>query len=219
MSYNPAHNVQVKVCGLTTKEAVAQAVASGANYIGMVFFPASPRNVSPKQAAELLANIPASIQKVAVVVEPTDEELDALFAEFKPDYLQLHGKEPVARTSEIKERYKIKIMKACPVRSGDDIAAMGVYASVADMFLFDAKAPETSALPGGNGLSFDWHLLKGRHFEKPWLLSGGLGIDNVEEAVRITEAMGVDASSSIERAPGEKDPALVKAFIEKVKSL
>jgi phosphoribosylanthranilate isomerase len=211
--------VKAKICGITDKKALAAAVEHGADYIGFVFFSPSPRDIAPARAATLAKEIPQHVKTVAVMVEPSDEELEELFAKFTPNYLQLHGNESVQRLSEIREKFNVRIIKAITVRSGDDIATAAAYGSVADMLLFDAKAPESNPLPGGNGLSFDWHLLADRRFDRPWVLSGGLSAENVAEAVRITGARLVDVSSSIETAPGEKDATLIEAFLKKVKAL
>ncbi len=204
---------QVKICGLTTAAGVA--AASGADYLGFIFFPASPRNLMPAQAAGLAKGV--SQPTVAVMVDPDDTLLDTIFAEFKPHYIQLHGNESPARVAQIKSAFKTPVIKAFKIRTGDDVAKAHAYEKAADMLMFDAKAPE--GLPGGNGLSFDWKLLAGRSFGRPWFLSGGLNADNVEEALRISGAAMVDVSSSVESEPGVKDPALVRGFIEQVKRI
>jgi phosphoribosylanthranilate isomerase len=205
---------RIKICGLTTAEAIE--AANDADYLGFIFFPQSPRNLAPKQAARLAAM--AQKPFVAVTVAPDDLLLESIFSTLKPDYLQLHGSESPARVKAIKAKYDVPIIKAFSVRNSDDIAAAHEFEEVSDILLFDAKAPK-GGLPGGNGLSFDWRLLSGRQFQKPWFLSGGINADNVEEAMRISGARMVDVSSSLESAPGMKDPALVRAFIQKVKSL
>jgi phosphoribosylanthranilate isomerase len=210
--------IQAKICGLTSKEAVESAVKNGAEYIGFVFYHKSPRNVTAKQAAALSAGLPKNIKTVGVFVDVTDDELKKIFKVFKPDYLQCHGKESHQRISELKEKFGIPIIKAIAVRASDDIAKGKTYSDVTDMLLFDAKVP-SSPLPGGNGLAFDWTLLKAREFNVPWFLSGGLNIENVTEAVKISGAKIVDVSSSIESEPGKKDPDLIKAFLKKVKNI
>ncbi len=212
-------SVQVKICGLTTSEAVTAALRHGAIFMGFVFFGKSPRNVTPKKAAELSKDVPSSIKKVAVLVDPSDKDIDTILAEFTPDYLQLHGNETIERVKEIRSKYKIPVIKAVKIRSGDDVAMARSFVPVSDMLMFDSKAPTEGLLPGGNGLRFDWSLLGGRVFDKPWFLSGGLNVENVAEAVRITNAKMVDVSSSLENEPGKKDPELVKQFLNKVKAI
>ena len=207
-------SVDVKICGLTDSEAVSAAIDNFADFIGFVFFDKSPRNVTPKMAKELSSPIPSHIKKVAVLVDPSDDLIRDILRKFEPDYLQLHGKESVGRVWEIKLRYNIPIIKAFSVRDGDDIAASLPYQEVTDMFLFDAKAPKESILPGGNGLSFDWNLLANREFSIPWMLSGGLNAANVRSALDISGAKMVDASSSLESEPGTKDPALIIEFLD-----
>lgn len=212
--------IHTKICGLTTREAVDAAMDGGAAYLGFVFYPKSPRHVTPERAAELSRHVPKYIATVAVVVDATDAELDAIFSKFRPDFIQLHGKESPARAWEIKGKYGAHIIKAATVRTGDDIAGAMAYINAVDMLLFDAKAPEAEGfLPGGNGLRFDWNLLRGREFPLPWILSGGLRVDNVREAVRLTAAKIVDVSSSLESEPGIKDPALVRAFLDETRQL
>lgn len=207
-------SVQAKVCGVTTPESVESAVKGGAYFIGFVFFRKSPRYISPEKAAALSARIPSGIKKVAVLVDPMDNEIDEIFESFEPDYLQLHGNESPERVREVRATYSVPVIKAIKVRSSDDVAMSGAYAKVADMLLFDARAPENSALPGGNGLVFDWNLIKNRKFTIPWLLSGGLNGENLETAVKTTGARMVDASSSLESEPGVKNPKLVREFLE-----
>ncbi len=208
--------IKIKICGVTTFDAVRSAVQSGADYIGFVFYPKSPRNLDPKIANGLGKHVPKNIKKVAVVVDATNDDIDAILKYFMPDILQCHGNETIERIKEIKEKYKLPVIKAIAVRSSDNISKGSTYAAVADMILFDAKAPPTK-MPGGNGLVFDWTLLKEREFDVPWFLSGGLNIQNVTEALRITQAPGVDVSSSLESEPGIKDPELISLFIKKVK--
>ena len=212
--------IHSKICGINTAEALHAAVESGAHYAGFVFYPPSPRYIPPEQTAVLVKPLTGTVKTVAVLVDPTDEELKTLLASFVPDYLQLHGKETLSRVAEIKERYSLPIIKALPVRTGDDIAAAIAYNAIADMLLFDAKPPAAAGnLPGGNGLVFDWMLLKDRAFALPWFLSGGLSAENVAEAVRISGATLVDVSSSLERAPGEKDPSLIRGFNRTIHAL
>ena len=209
-------SIKVKICGLTTEDAVSSAVSSGADYIGFVFFAKSPRNVTAKQANDLSKKIPHNVKKVAVTVDATNEELDKIFKIFRPDYIQCHGSETPQRLKELKTRYGLSIIKAISVRSSHDVVKGNQYDNVADMLLFDAKAPYLT-LPGGNGISFDWTLLKSRKFSIDWFLSGGLNIQNINNAISISGAPQVDVSSSIEIEPGIKDPELIRQFLIKVK--
>lgn len=211
-------SVHSKICGLTNVEAVAAAVESGSRYLGFVFYPASPRHVTPQQAARITRSKPDAVRTVAVIVDMTDEALDAILKEFQPDMLQLHGNEKPERVRAIKERYGLPVIKALKIRTGSDVGACRVFYKVADMLLFDARPPE-GKLPGGNGVAFDWALLKEREFPLPWFLSGGLSAANVTEAVKITGATLVDVSSSLEIAPGIKDPELILQFNKVVASL
>lgn len=215
--------VEVKICGLTTPQAVQEAArAAGAAYLGFVFFPPSPRSLTPDRALALKAHIPpdSGARTVAVLVDPDDALLDAVTHTLAPDFLQLHGAESPERVRDITSRHpEIRIIKALPVSSGDDIAAAGRYADTAHMLLFDAKPPRHAPLPGGNGLAFDWALLSGRCLPLPWFLSGGLSTENVGDAVRLSGAARVDASSSLEIRAGEKDPRLIRAFLTAVQSI
>lgn len=213
--------VQAKICGLTDATAVATAVKQGADYIGFIFYPPSPRYVTAAQAAALVEPVKGKVKTVAVIVDMDDAAIEAMLDVFRPDILQLHGKETAARVQDIRRRFGIPVMKAVAVRNGDDIAHALSYQAVADMLLFDAKAPVSmaGALPGGNGLVFDWTLLAAREFTLPWILSGGLTAENVEEAVAITHALAVDVSSSIEKHPGKKDPLLIEQFLSAVKQI
>ncbi|MDA0781868.1 MAG: phosphoribosylanthranilate isomerase [Rickettsiales bacterium] len=209
--------VKVKICGLKTKDEVRAAESYGAEYIGLVFFHKSPRNITPKQAFRITKGLKQGVKKVAVVVDPTDMELESIIKDFKPDYVQCHGSESRSRIKDIKKRYKIGVIKAFAVRCSDDVVKSMDYTDVVDMVLFDAKVPN-SPLPGGNGLSFDWTLLKGREFNVPWILSGGLNVQNVKNAIKISGAKIVDVSSSIESEPGVKDIGLIKEFIKNAKA-
>ncbi len=206
-------DVRFKICGLSAPEHVRAAAEAGAGYVGFVFFPKSPRNVTPDAAAELAHLVPAGVAKVALVVNATDEELDAITSTVPLDMLQLHGKESPDRVAQVRARYGLPVMKAIGVAEAEDLAAIDLYSDVADQLLIDAKPPRNAELPGGNGLAFDWRLLAGRkYWRRPWMLAGGLTPENVAEAVRMTGAQQVDVSSGVESAPGEKDAALIKAF-------
>lgn len=204
----------IKICGLSEEGTLQVAINAGANFIGLVHFPKSPRHVSLARAAELKRLITAPVQSVMVLVDADDSLLRDVIATVSPDYIQLHGHEEPARVADIRTQFPVqKFIKAIAVRSGDDIATAHAFEPFVDMLLFDAKPPENAALPGGNGLSFDWALLKGRQFTVPWLLSGGLTPENVADAIHQTQPYGVDVSSGVERAAGVKDAALIQAFI------
>lgn len=206
--------VAVKICGLTRPGDVAAAAAGGARYVGFVFFGKSPRNLAPAQARALALSVPAGIAKVGLVVDAEDAALDALLAEVPLDMLQLHGHETPARVAEVRARFGLPVMKAVGVAGPADLAQIDVYAAVADQLLIDAKPPAGAALPGGNGLAFDWQLLAGRkYWTRPWMLAGGLTPETVAEAVRRTGARQLDVSSGVEAAPGRKDPERIAAFL------
>jgi phosphoribosylanthranilate isomerase len=203
-----------KICGLSTPDAVKTAVTYGAAYLGFIFFPPSPRHITPPIAAAISADVPASVKKVAVTVDMADEDIAALLAVFGPDYLQLHGKETPERVQEIRVRYGLPVIKALSVRTKGNILHASRYDGVADMLLFDAKPPEGAVLPGGNGVSFDWTLLKGEKISLPWFLSGGLSCQNIREALDNSGASMVDVSSGVETRPGVKDLRLIREFLE-----
>jgi phosphoribosylanthranilate isomerase len=206
-------DTRVKICGLRDQAMLDAAVTAGAQYVGLVFFPKSPRNVTISQAAPLAQATPEGVAKVGLVVNPDDAILDAILADVPLDILQLHGSETPERVTEIRTRYGLPVMKAVGVADASDLPALDVYAQVADMLLVDAKPPKTAELPGGNGLSFDWTLIANRRWATPWMLAGGLTPDNVAEAVALTKAQQVDVSSGVETAPGEKSAALISAFV------
>lgn len=204
----------VKICGLSEPAHIAAAAAAGAAYVGYVFFPKSPRNVSLDRAQTLAVETPPGLAKVALVVNADDSFLDSLLDRVPIDMLQLHGKESPERVSDIKSKYGLPVMKAVGVAYASDLAALDTYSAVADQLLVDAKPPANGDLPGGNGLSFDWQLLRGRkYWTKPWMLAGGLTPDNVSEAIRLTGAQQVDVSSGVESAPGVKNVDLIREFI------
>ncbi|MDG4647300.1 phosphoribosylanthranilate isomerase [Roseibacterium sp. SDUM158017] len=205
--------VAIKFCGLTRAEDVAAAAACGARYVGFVFFPRSPRNVSLEQARALALEVPPGVAKVALTVDADDAQMDALVETVPLDMLQLHGEEPPERVEALRSRHGLPVMKALGVAGPGDLAAIDRYAAVADQLLIDAKPVEGADLPGGNGLSFDWRLLAGRkYWTRPWMLAGGLTPANVAEAVRLTGARQVDVSSGVEAARGVKDADLMAAF-------
>lgn len=207
-------DIRVKICGLTDPQQLRVAVEAGARYVGFVFFAKSPRHLTVDRAVELAVSVPVGVAKVALVVNPTDADLDAITAAVPLDMLQLHGKESPARVTEVKARYGLPVMKAIGVAEAADLAQIDLYSDVADQLLIDAKPPSGADLPGGNGLAFDWRLLAGRkYWRKPWMLAGGLTPDNVGEAIRLTGARQVDVSSGVESAPGVKDAGLIRDFL------
>ncbi|MEM6325157.1 MAG: phosphoribosylanthranilate isomerase [Pseudomonadota bacterium] len=210
--------VQVKICGLN-KPADADAVAAaGAQFAGLVFYAKSPRCVTLDQAASISAALPPAVTKVALVVNADDAVLAQIVAGAGVDMLQFHGAEPPERVAEVKARFGLPVMKAVGVADAADLAAIDRYARVADWLLIDAKPPKSGALPGGNGLTFDWRLIAGQRWSRPWMLAGGLTSDNVAAAIEATNAPCVDVSSGVEAAPGEKDPALIAAFTARARS-
>jgi phosphoribosylanthranilate isomerase len=208
----------VKICGLSTPEAVSAAVDGGAAYLGFIFFEKSPRNLTPEAAARLVAPVRGgAVKTVAVTVDPDDALIDRLMATMKPDFIQAHGKETPARVRQIAERSGAGVIKAFSVSSASDVDQARAFETVAEQFLFDARPVEGSILPGGTGARFDWTLLEGRRFARPHFLAGGLDPWNVAEAIRVSGAPLVDVSSGVERGPGLKDPALITAFLDAVK--
>jgi len=203
----------VKICGLSTPETLDVALDAGADMVGFVFFPASPRNISFQTARELSSRVKGRAGKVANTVDADDTLLATIIGALKPDVLQLHGKETPARVRAIRQRFGLPTMKALAIETKSDLAAISDYAGVADRLLFDARPPQEATRPGGLGKPFDWHLLENLDLSIPFILSGGLHADNVAEALRITRAPGVDVSSGVESAPGVKDPDKIRAFI------
>ncbi|HKF71680.1 MAG TPA: phosphoribosylanthranilate isomerase [Stellaceae bacterium] len=214
-------SVQAKICGLSTAEALHAAIRGGARFVGFVFYPKSRRNVTPELAAALAALVPEGITRVGLFVDPTDALLSGVLGRVPLDLLQLHGSENPHRVAEIKARFGKRVMKAVPIAGPDDPDAAVPYLDVADWLLFDAKPPrgDPRALPGGNGLAFDWQLLGGRSWSKPWMLSGGLTPKNVADAVGTTHARVVDVSSGVEIRPGIKDLAKIEEFLARVGTL
>jgi len=213
--------VAVKICGLNSPAAVRAALAGGAAFVGFVFYPPSPRCVSPDQAAILAGLVPEGVVRVGLFVDPDDDTLRRVTARAKLDLVQLHGSETPDRVAAVKRLTGLPAMKAIKVADSSDVAAADRYVPVADRLLFDAKVSEVQpgALPGGNAVSFDWALLSGRTWRLPWMLSGGLHAGNLAEAVRISGAPAVDVSSGVEEHPGVKDPAKIKAFLATAQAL
>lgn len=207
--------IEAKICGINTIAAAATAVGAGADYIGLVFYPPSPRAVTPQQAHAIAATVPPRVRKVALLVDADDARIRQIREAVPLDLLQLHGAETPARVAEIKARFGLPVMKAVKIAGADDVAGAEAYLRAADRLLFDAKPPKDmkGALPGGNALAFDWELLAGRSWPIPWMLSGGLDAANLAEAVRISRARAVDVSSGVEDKPGVKNPDKIRAFL------
>src|SRR6266851_8712864 len=203
----------ITICGLRTPEALDVSLHAGADMVGFVFFPPSPRHIDFATARELRARVRGRAQKVALSVDADDEWLAASIEALSPDFLQLHGKETPKRVLAVKARFRLPVMKAIAVESPDDLAGVPDFAEVADRLIFDARAPRDATRPGGLGKPFEWRLLKNLDPRVPFMLSGGLNLDNVAEAIAITRAGGVDVSSGVERAPGDKDADLIRGFI------
>ena len=203
----------VKICGLSTPETLDAALDAGADMVGFVFFPPSPRHLAPETARELGRRVKQRAIKVALTVDADDATLEGILAALQPDILQLHGHETPARVAGIKQKFGREVMKALPVERAADLAPLPDYAGVADRILFDARPPKGATRPGGLGAVFDWQLLKNLDLKLPFMVSGGLHAGNVAEAVRVTRAGGVDVSSGVERAPGVKDIEMIRDFI------
>jgi phosphoribosylanthranilate isomerase len=202
----------VKICGLSTRETLDVALDAGADMVGFVFFPPSPRHLNLETARDLGRHAKRAA-KVALTVDADDATLANIVEALQPDMLQLHGSETVARLRDIKQKFGLPVMKAMAVETPADLASLPGYAAVADRILFDARAPREATRPGGLGAVFDWHMLEKLDLKLPFMVSGGLHAGNVAEAVRVTRACGVDVSSGVERTPGVKDPEMIRAFI------
>jgi phosphoribosylanthranilate isomerase len=206
-------SVRVKICGLREAAHVAAVVQAGAAYIGFNFFLKSPRYVTPAQAAALAIDVPPGVAKVALVVDADDAGLDAIVGTVPLDMIQLHGHETPDRVLAIRTRFGLPVMKVVGIAGDADLSQIAGYEAVADQIMVDARAPKGAVLPGGNGVPFDWRLIAGRVWRKPWMLAGGLTPSNVAEAVRLTGARQVDVASGVESAPGVKDARLIAAFV------
>ncbi len=213
--------VQAKICGINTPDALQAAIDGGTSYIGLVFYPPSPRAVTGIEAATLAAMVPDSVKKVGLFVDIEDDLLNSILNQVPLDMLQLHGKEPPERIAAIKNATGLPAMKAIHIEKAEDFSNIDHYRDIADQILFDAKAPKDlkNALPGGNAISFDWSLFANHPWQDNWMLSGGLNADNIAEAVRISGARAVDVSSGVESAPGRKDSKLITEFLETVLAL
>ena len=213
-------SVAAKICGLSTEEAVSAAVAGGTAYLGFVFYPPSPRAVAPGEAARLCAAVPSGVARVGLFVDAEDAVIEAALAAVPLDILQFHGSETPERVSEAKLRFDRPVMKAVAIAGVGDVLRAARYEDVADLLLFDAKPPRRpDALPGGNGLAFDWELIADRSWGRPWMLSGGLTAELLPEAVRISGAVAVDVSSGVESRPGVKDLEKIRAFLAAARAL
>lgn len=208
--------VRTKICGLTTAPAIQAALDGGASHLGFMMFDRSPRNIAPEQAEILARPVRGKARVVAVLVDPDDAEVDRA-ALLKPDLVQLHGRETPSRAREIAARAGVGVIKVLPVSESRDLDAAAAYDGVAEHLMFETRPPKGADRPGGHGVAFDWTLLAGRRFQRPWLLAGGLNPWNVAEAIAASGAPIVDVSSGVERGPGLKDPALISAFLDAVR--
>jgi phosphoribosylanthranilate isomerase len=207
-------SVLIKVCGLKTPAALDAALEAGADLVGFVFFSPSPRHIGFEAARTLGARVDKRARKVAVAVDANDDLLQKCIAALQPDLLQLHGKEPPERVAVIRSRFGLPVMKALPISQRADLSSVHLYAKVADLLMFDARAPRAASRPGGHGKAFDWRLLKNLALPLPFMVSGGLEAGNVGEALHITRADGLDVSSGVESAPGHKDADMIRAFVK-----
>jgi phosphoribosylanthranilate isomerase len=210
--------IAVKICGITSPDAIDAAVSAGTSYGGLVFHPKSPRFVTMEQAAVLGTRMRGRLKIVALVADMDDAQLETLVKTVRPDFLQLHGEETVQRVAQIRERFGVAVIKALPVAEVSDLGAAADYEKVADMLMFDARPPKGATRGGGHGAAFDWKILSGRTFLKPWFLAGGLNPENVARAIALSGASQVDVSSGVESAPGVKDAGRIAAFIQAAKS-
>lgn len=211
-------DIDVKICGLTTAEAIKAAADAGVSHAGFMFFEASPRYVRPRDVMALAKNVPLEMKRVGVFVDPDDSLIDRAVTAARLEIVQLHGDEKPERIKAIKARHKLAFWKVISVSTASDLEKARRYEAVADLILFDAKTPKASRLPGGMGIAFDWKLLDRFKHKLPWGLSGGLSADNVAEAIAMTGAPLVDVSSGVESAPGVKDPQKIAEFMKAVKA-
>ncbi|HEY2835180.1 MAG TPA: phosphoribosylanthranilate isomerase [Rhizomicrobium sp.] len=205
--------VQVKICGINSAAAADAVLRAGAAFGGLVFFPKSPRNLSLEAGARLAERMGGRLQLAALVVDESDDRLTAIAAAVRPDFFQLHGRETPARVAEIRSRFGIPLIKALPVAEPADLSRAAGYEQVADMFLFDAAPSADATRPGGHGAAFDWQMLNGRQFSRPWFLAGGLNPENVARAIEVSGAQMVDVSSGVESAPGVKSDSRIADFV------
>jgi phosphoribosylanthranilate isomerase len=210
--------LDIKICGLKTDEAMAAALAGGASHVGFIFFAKSPRYVEPAQAGRLRQAAIGKAKAVAVTVDADDAFLDEIVDKMRPDMLQLHGAETPARVAEVKARYGLPVVKVFSVSEAADLDRIKPFIGIADRFMFDAKPPKGSQLPGGNGVAFDWRILAGLDAGLDYMLSGGLNAANIGDALRSANPPAIDISSGVESAPGVKDPALIEQFFRAVRT-
>lgn len=210
--------VEIKICGLMTPDALDIALDAGADYVGFVFFPPSPRHLGLETARTLGDRVRGRARKVALSVDADNDFLAASIEALKPDVLQLHGRETPERVAAVRTRFRLPVMKSIPIETAADLSPVRLYAGAADRLIFDARPPREATRPGGLGKRFDWTLLAGIDPGVPFMLSGGLDATNVAEALRITHAPAVDVSSGVERAPGDKDPDKIRAFVRTVRT-
>jgi phosphoribosylanthranilate isomerase len=209
--------MQVKICGLKDPDNIRAAIEAGADFIGLVFYPPSPRAITPDAASLLVKPIPQTVQKVGLFVNPSDEDIKIAIDRAKLDMIQLHGAETPERVHDIAVLSGLPVIKAIRIGTDEDLREIPDYENVADWPLFDSRSPMAASLPGGTGHVFDWSILAGKSFKKPWMLSGGLTSQNVKSAISLLNPVAVDVSSGVERTQGDKDAALIKNFIETVK--
>lgn len=213
-------SIEVKICGVRTPDAIAAAVTGGARYVGFVFYPPSPRSLSLPLAGQLARGVPTGVRAVGLLVDPDDALIEQVVGQVPLDLLQLHGSETPERVAQIRADFQVPVMKALRIAGPEDLMQVAAFEDVADRLLFDAKPPaNVASLPGGNGIPFDWTLLAGRAWRKPWMLSGGLTLDNLAEAVATAGATAVDVSSGVEDRPGVKSVEKIKAFLDLAKRL
>ncbi|BCG76883.1 phosphoribosylanthranilate isomerase [Mesorhizobium sp. 113-3-3] len=210
--------LDIKICGLKTDQAMAAALAGGASHVGFIFFAKSPRYVEPAEAGRLREAARDKALAVAVTVDASDAFLDEIVTAMQPDMLQLHGSETPERVAELKVRHRLPVMKALPLSEAADVGRVKPFIGIADRFLFDAKPPKGSQLPGGNGVAFDWRILAGLDAGVDYMLSGGLNAANIGDALQLANPPGIDISSGVESAPGVKDPALIEQFFRAVRA-
>ena len=209
--------MKVKICGLSTPDDVSTSINAGADLVGFVFYTRSPRNITLEHASTLATLVPPSVQKVVLTVEPEDYFLDKIISAVDPDLIQLHGLENVSRVAEISEIFNLPIIKAVGIKDEQDLAKVNEYSQVADQLLIDAKPVDREALPGGNGIAFDWQIISEFNWPLPWMLAGGLNAENVATAIKLTKANQVDVSSGVEKSPGQKDHLKIRKFIQAAK--
>ncbi len=209
--------MKVKICGLSTPDDVTSSIDAGADLVGFVFFSKSPRNITLDQASTLSSLVPSSVKKVVLTVDPEDYFLKKIISAVDPDLIQLHGRERVSRVSEIREKFNLPIMKAVGIRGENDLGLLREFSYVSDQILVDAKPVDNQALPGGNGIAFDWKIISEFNWGLPWMLAGGLNAENVATAIELTKAEQVDVSSGVEKSPGVKDHGAIRKFIKAAK--